>query len=256
MNLQINKGDVKKSPRRIGEHSIAYGDELIFFKREDRVSGVLRVLIQVKPDCSVVVQAPNTASPEAVLAAVKKRARWIYNQLKIFRAQLEHSQPRRFVSGESHYYLGKQYVLKVIESNDHLPCVKLLRGKVEVVCSKKSGETVKSLLDTWYKERAKEVLHRRLEAMLEQTLWVKKLPPLRVQAMQKQWGSCSPSGRLTLNTHLVKAPRECIDYVILHELCHLAEHNHSKKFYRLMTQVMPNWEKVKAKLDGMVERIL
>ncbi|MNI90038.1 WLM domain protein [compost metagenome] len=74
--------------------------------------------------------------------------------------------------------------------------------------------------------------------------------------MQTQWGSCSPKGRITLNPHLVKTPRECIDYVILHELCHIAEHNHSERFYRLLTQVMPNWEKVKARLDGMAALVL
>lgn len=71
-----------------------------------------------------------------------------------------------------------------------------------------------------------------------------------------QWGSCSPNGRITLNPHLVKTPRECIDYVILHELCHIAEHNHSERFYRLLKQVMPHWEKVKACLDGMAALVL
>ena len=74
--------------------------------------------------------------------------------------------------------------------------------------------------------------------------------------MKTQWGSCSPSGALTLNPHLIKSPRECIDYVIFHELCHLAEHNHSDRFWRLLTQVMPNWEKVKTQLDGMAELYL
>ena len=74
--------------------------------------------------------------------------------------------------------------------------------------------------------------------------------------MQTQWGSCSPAGRITLNPHLVKAPRDCIDYVILHELCHLAEHNHSERFYRLMQQVMPQWGKIKQRLDGMAASLL
>lgn len=69
------------------------------------------------------------------------------------------------------------------------------------------------------------------------------------------WGSCSASGKITLNPQLVKAPRDCIDYVILHECCHLMEHNHSERFYRLMGQVMPEWEDVKKRLDGLVGRI-
>jgi predicted metal-dependent hydrolase len=74
--------------------------------------------------------------------------------------------------------------------------------------------------------------------------------------MQTQWGSCSPNELLTINPHLVKAPRECIDYVILHELCHLIEHNHSDKFYRLMNQVMPTWERVKKQLDDRANVLL
>lgn len=74
--------------------------------------------------------------------------------------------------------------------------------------------------------------------------------------MKKQWGSCSPQGILSLNPHLVKAPRECVDYVILHEFCHIKEHNHSKKFYTLLHQHMPEWESIKAKLDSMSEILL
>ena len=74
--------------------------------------------------------------------------------------------------------------------------------------------------------------------------------------MQKQWGSCSPAGVILLNPHLVKAPRDCIDYVISHELCHLREHNHSPRYYRLLAKIIPSWEAMKARLDGMAELLL
>lgn len=148
------------------------------------------------------------------------------------------------------------YLLKVIEQPEQAPGVKLLRGKLEVSVRGRSAERVKELLAEWYKERAKETFAKRLDAMLEQALWVEVRPLLRVLTMQTQWGSCSPNGRITLNPHLVKAPRECIDYVILHELCHIAEHNHSERFYRLMNQVMPAWEKTKERLDGMANLII
>ena len=73
---------------------------------------------------------------------------------------------------------------------------------------------------------------------------------------QKQWGSDSTRGTLMLNPHLIKAPKECIDYVILHELCHIAEYNHSDRFWRLLASVMANWKEVKTKLDGMAELYL
>lgn len=88
------------------------------------------------------------------------------------------------------------------------------------------------------------------EALLPQTLWVKEAPEMRAQTMKTQWGSCTPHSRLTMNSQLVKAPRECIDYVLLHELCHIAEHNHSQRLYRRLARVLPNWETSKPNWMG------
>lgn len=236
--------------------SFHYGDEQITFERVKRPQATGKVLIKVHPDCRVIASAPEDANNDAVLCAVKKRGRWIYGQLRDFRKQLEFTTPRQYISGESHYYLGKQYLLKVIEAPERVQGVKLLRGKLEVSVRKKSTDKVKELLTDWYKARAKETFAKRLDAMLEHALWVDERPPLRILSMQTQWGSCSPNGRITLNPHLIKAPRECIDYVTLHELCHIAEHNHSERFYWLMNQVMPTWEKTKKQLDGMANLIL
>lgn len=235
--------------------SFIYGDERITFECKHRPLVNGRILIKVHPDCRVVVSAPQDTDDQQVLNAVEKRGRWIYQQLRDFRKQLEYITPRQYISGESHYYLGKQYMLKVVVASSDAQGVKMLRGKLEVTLRHKSAEKVLQLLTDWYKARAREVFAKRLSAMLEQALWVSDSPPLRILTMQTQWGSCSPNGRVTLNPNLVKAPRECIDYVILHELCHLAEHNHSERFYRLMGQVMPDWEKTKKRLDGMVGMI-
>ena len=233
----------------MADGSFLYGDERIHYQRTQRRGDSSRVLIKVHPDCRVVVQAPHSASTSQVAQAVKKRSRWIYQQLRKFRELNAYITPRRYLSGESHYYLGKQYLLKVIEAPNQPQQVKLLRGRLEVYVRQKRPQNVQALLNQWYKLRAKEVFAKRLNSMLTQTLWVAEPPPLRLLSMKTQWGSCSPNGRLTLNPHLVKAPTACIDYVVLHELCHLAEHNHSDNFYRLMSQVMPGWEVVKARLD-------
>ena len=243
----------KTMPKRL---SIQYGDHLINVERVPSLGKATKVLIKVHPDLRVVAHAPDNESDEDVLKAVKKRARWIWSQLNTFTEQQRYVTPRKYVSGESHYYLGKQHLLKVIEEPKAKQQVKLLRGRLEVTVRKRSPQKVKELLDAWYREKAREVFQRRLEAMLPQTLWVKESPHIRLLAMKTQWGSCSPRGTLTMNPHLVKAPRECIDYVLLHELCHLAEHNHSERFYRLMGQVMPRWERTKGRLDGLAGRIL
>ncbi|MCG8314725.1 MAG: M48 family metallopeptidase [Pseudomonadales bacterium] len=236
--------------------SFVYGDETITFRRDYRDDSMHKILIKVHPDCQVVVKAPQHADDNEVLSAVKKRGRWIYRQLSDFNKQMEDIRPRQYISGETHFYLGKQYLLKVALSEGNQQCVKLFQGKLVVTTCSKDSENVHKLLNDWYKTRAKETFAKRLDAVLEKTLWVEDRPSIRIQTMQTQWGSCSPAGRLTLNPLLVKAPRECIDYVILHELCHIAEHNHSKRFYRLMNQVMPNWESTKSRLDSMATSIL
>lgn len=235
---------------------IHYGDEKICFTLNSHTGLSKKVRIKVTPCGSVSVSAPLAADADAVLAAVKKRARWIYRQQQYFHEQRLSLAPRRYVSGESHYYLGKRYLLKVVETADAPQGVKLLRGRLVVSVRQKDGGKVHKLLHEWYKTRAREIFASRLTALLEQTLWVNQPPPLRLQTMQTQWGSCSPQGRLTLNPHLVKAPHVCIDYVILHELCHLAEHNHSPRFYRLMEKVLPEWQAIKHRLDEMAGVIL
>lgn len=236
--------------------SIQYGEHLINFERVPRSANTSKVLIKVHPDLRVEVQAPDDESDDAVIKAVRKRSRWIYSQLTTFAEQQRYVVPRKYVSGESHYYLGKQYILKVHVDTKANQQVKLLRGKLEVTVRTRSHEKVRDLLDGWYREKAKEVFTRRLGELLSHTLWVKKLPHIRLLAMKTQWGSCSPHGTLTLNPYLVKAPSECIDYVLLHELCHIAEHNHSERFYRLMGGVMPKWQNTKERLDRLASLIL
>ena len=243
-------------PDHIAGYSFAYGDQLIFFRRINSPALTSKVVIKVHPDCIVEVSVPGNISDDEVLKAVKKRSRWIYRQLTEFGQQLAFVTPRKYVSGEGHYYLGRQFMLKVHEKPTGTEEVKLFRGRFEVTVKKRCSDKVESLLNAWYKDHAKRTFEMCLVSLHEKTLWAEKLPSMRLRAMKTQWGSCSPKGILTLNPHLVKAPRECIDYVILHELCHLAEHNHSERFYRLMSQVMPQWEGVKSFLDGNAYKYL
>ncbi|MBE0508304.1 MAG: DUF45 domain-containing protein, partial [Marinospirillum sp.] len=164
MNVPIKP----QSPKSGQTMSFRYGDEQITFERVKRTQATGKVLIKVYPDCRVIASAPEGAGSEAVLSAVKKRGRWIYEQLRDFRKQLEFTNPRQYISGESHYYLGKQYLLKVIEAPEQVQGVKLLRGKLEVSVRTKSADKVKELLTDWYKARAKETFAKRLDAMLEQ----------------------------------------------------------------------------------------
>ena len=244
------------------EYSLIYGDEAVTYEviRKNYAEGKKRnITIKVHPNCEIVITAPDDSKREDIHQAVMKRAKWIYEALKQFRNHLEYVQTLNYVSGEMMFYLGRRYVLKVIEDNDASPKIKMDRGKLLVTLRQFNADKtalVKALVATWYKDRAEHIFHERLSVLLPQATWVDGIPSFRVLPMTKQWGSCSTKGNLMLNPHLVKAPKECIDYVILHELCHIAEHNHSERFWRLLTSVMPNWKEVKSRLDGMAELYL
>lgn len=227
---------------------ITFGiDKIPFELRPKRQEGH-RITIKVKPDCQVIVFAPPSATHDEIIVAVNKRAKWVYNKLRIFRSQQDYITPRQYISGESHYYLGKKYLLKVIDDSKAKPQVKLVRGQLQIIAARNIEHRRQLLLD-WYKQKAFEVFNQRLELLLPMVPWVLERPSIHLRGMKTRWGSCSVNGKITLNTHLLKASLTCIDYVILHELCHIAEHNHGDKFYRLISKVVPNWEKTKAFLD-------
>lgn len=238
------------------ENKFYYGDKEISYLRLPRNTKTNRVLIKVNADCAVFVHAPLTATQDDVKHAMLKKARWIFNQIKYFQSQTENKMSRQFVSGESHYYLGRQYILKIFHQPNAVPSVKLLKGQIQIITNSPEKEIISNLLKEWYRHKAKDIFEKRLEEMLPKTLWLQFKPPLRIFSMKTQWGSCSSKGQITLNPSLVKASRVCIDYVILHELCHIAEHNHSKRFYRLLNQVNPNWQLIKGKLDAMASQLI
>ena len=245
------KDSGKSRKLHYGQHVIDY--EVV------RKGNSRKLRIKVHPDQQVVVVVPIETTDEFIEASVAKKAGWIWQHLQDFANQKNDVLPRRYVSGETQFYLGRRYVLKVTINPEQPEAVKLYRGKLTVNLTDEPEDKaakVKKLLDAWYQQKAKAVFYERLLAMLPKADWVQNTPSFRLLSMKKQWGSCSTQGNLVLNPHLVKAPKECIDYVILHELCHIAEHNHSDKFWRLLTQVMPNWKAVKTQLDSMAELYL
>ena len=240
-------------------HSVQYGGRRLAFLWRQRTkrpaTGVRKARIHVHPNGLVEVETPPETTLSEAKQALLKRAQWVSRHLREIEARRADILERDYVSGETVFYLGRRYMLKVNECSQPEP-VKLLRGKVCSGLASPSKQTVKAALDSWYQNRAKIVFRRRIEAVTGRLSWIKEVPALSVRPMTTQWGSCSPSGRIALNPHLIKTPTRCIDYVLIHELCHLKEHNHSAQFYRLLGRTMPDWEKVKASLDGMSELYL
>ena len=117
-------------------------------------------------------------------------------------------------------------------------------------------ERVRSLVQGWYRERAGAWLGDRVVELAGRLPWVRRVPTVAIRQMKSRWGSCSPAGRLTLNPVLIRAPREAVDYVIIHELCHLRHHNHSRAFYTLLGRYVSEWEGIKRRLDDAADTLL
>jgi predicted metal-dependent hydrolase len=228
--------------------SIPYGKHDIGF---DVLYGNRRSMeISVQPDGGVVVRAPKGTSPETIERLLRRRAGWIKKQMDYFNQFEPRTPSRSYIGGETHLYLGSQFRLKL--QAGQVNEVKLVRGFFQITCrGAVEPELVKKLLDSWYLEKARarfsDSLTRCFAAFDRMEF---ERPNLKIRRMRTRWGSLSMRRTLTLNVELIRTPGECIDYVITHELCHLRHRNHGPKFYRLLEQVMLDWERRKRKLEA------
>jgi predicted metal-dependent hydrolase len=207
------------------------------------------VAIDVHPNQQVTITAPEGSEPAAIEELIRKRASWILRQQHQFSTYAPQEMPRTYVSGESYRYLGRQYRLKVLEGVQE--SVKQERSFIYVtVPSKNNPKQVQNVLEQWYRSNAKRIFDERLDICYPR---VERLgvayPSLTIRSMKTRWGSCSHSGLILLNPKLIQTPIDCIDYVLIHELCHLKEHNHGKRYYQLLNQALPDWRERRQKLN-------
>lgn len=227
--------------------SFQFGSKKIDFRLEysDRKS----LGITVTPELYVLVKAPNNTPLGKIKERLKKKAPWIIKQQSFFLSFHPKTPARKYISGETHLYLGKQYRLKVEINIDE--SVKLKGKFIEVKTSSKSR--TKQLVNNWYLQKAKAKFHSIAETLIENFKKHKVEPTsIVLREMSTRWGSCTPTGKIILNPVLIKAPKGCIEYVIIHELCHLIHHDHTQKFIDLQTKEMKDWEKWKMKLEKLL----
>jgi predicted metal-dependent hydrolase len=234
---------------------IVYGSKQIDFKLE--YSDRRTLGITVTPDLNVLVKAPVDTAIDVIKERLRKKAPWIIRQLSFFLSFHPRLTDRKYIGGETHLYLGKQYQLKVISAelgvvrNDS---VKLKGRYLEVYTHNKTN--VKALVEAWYLDKAIVKFHEIAEPLFNSFTSKHNLLHatyhLSLRQMPTRWGSCTAKGRIILNPELIKAPKACIEYVIVHELCHLIHHDHTQKFLDLQTREMPEWEKWKNKLERLL----
>lgn len=231
-----------------GIHHVQYGTTPIEF--EVVYSARKTLAISVFPDRAVMVKAPEGAPFEQIEESVHRRAGWILKQRRHFEA-LERplSPPREYVSGEAYRFLSHQLRLRVIESS----IVRVTRSRYILTVETYKTEdriAIGQQVEGWFTAQAERVFAERMEACYARVVhWGLSMPILSVRTMKARWGSLTPKGTLTLNRKLIQAPTELIDYVILHELCHLRELNHKRAFFALLDQVLPTWHEHRQRLN-------
>lgn len=229
------------------KHHIEFGSKTIDFQL--LFSERTTLGITVDPEMEVLVKAPIGTSMEKINEKIRKKAPWILKQQRYFLAFYPKITARKYVSGETHFYMGRQYLLNVIEGPKAAVKYKGRAIEISTPDKSKAGE----LLKAWYRERAKIKFSEIAEPIIERFKKYHVEPSaLYILEMSKRWGSCTPKGKIILNPELIQAPKACIEYVITHELCHLVHHDHTKKFIDLQTKEMPDWEKWKEKLENLL----
>jgi len=201
------------------------------------------------PNGRVRVAAPPSVSDEAIRLAVISRLAWINRQRERFAVQARQS-AREYVSGESHYFLGRRYRLRLIEGARGGAVI--VRGVHRLELHVRAGadrDARERVFLTWYRRE----LRSRAEPLVAS--WAERLdvpvPTLGVKRMKTKWGACNiDARRIWLNLELIKKPPECLEYIIVHELAHLMERRHNERFAGIVEAALPNWRQAKSELNA------
>jgi hypothetical protein len=217
--------------------TIIDGSEVSYeFKRSYRRS----VVAKIRRDGVIEVRAPLLYRESNMLVFLNQHKRWIFNHFD--RLQNAGNQQKKYISGEIHYYLGKQYTLQVVESGKNSV---FIEGNSLIINSKypENQEYLEIQLNKWYRNQAKIVFSNLLPPIIEKFRKYNVAPAkISIRDMRSRWGSCSRKGNISLNLQLIKLNENCIRQVMVHEMCHLVYFNHQAGFHALMDEMMPDWK--------------
>jgi len=197
----------------------------------------------VTPANQVILTVAKRTPPEMISEILKKKTPWVLGKLHR-NSQVKGTGKKEFVNGEAFPYLGRNYRLKIGKAKAE-PSVHIVSGRIQVMLngSKISKRSVRSALQAWYVERAQEKIRDRL------TVYEKRIAvtpsAVHIRNLKSRWGSCTSRRQISFNWRIILAPISIVDYVIVHELCHLIHHDHSKDFWRSIERILPDYEERK-----------
>lgn len=204
--------------------------------------------LTVTPDMRICVKCPHDTAPERIEQFLKRKWYWLQKQLHFFGKHQRKAYTKEYVSGDSFHYLGRQHQLLVKQGSEDK--VMLLRGVLLVHTTKSVSDSTytKKLLTDWFKGKREKVFAERFSVVKERFDY-KQMPTLSVRDMKTRWGSFISKEKIILHPKLIHVSKDCIDYVIAHELCHMRYKNHDRNFFALLTEKYPDWKRKKEKLE-------
>ena len=206
------------------------------------------VSISVKPDCSVRVMVPVHLPDQKIDELMKQKSKWIRTKIKEFQEIQRNNIKKEFTSGELFSYLGKNYRLKVITGDPEKNPVKLINGRFYVyvhfgISKEKQEKNIQDQLSQWYQDHS---VNRIREKVIRYSGQLGVTPAsVGIKGYKSSWGTCHSDGRIFINWRIILAPHSIVDYVVVHELCHLVHHDHSKKFWKLLGIIIPDYQERK-----------
>ena len=231
------------SIQSLSHNEVALEYELVYSRRKT-------IGIYVYPGQRVVVKAPNRVPKREIESFVLSRLDWICAKQEEM-AEIPLPTELTFQDKEIHYFLGEPYELRITRHTRN----SVFKVKDSLVVGLKNGfdqQEVKKQLTQWYRKQAEQIFMERMQTQFPIFAEVGCIfPNLKVRKMKSRWGSCSYEGEVTLSLELIRFPVHLIDYVIVHEFCHLLEFNHSPRFYQLMETAMPDWKPRKQELEAL-----
>lgn len=232
--------------------SIEYGTKTIEYSVEFRERKSLEISVEAPNIVSVV--APLNTPEEIIEQKVKKKAQWIVQRLFLFKDMEFQKINRELVNGESFMYMGRNYSLQlIIDESIKEPTVKLYQGKFFITTPTKSQEPLRTSLEKWYREKTLEKVSEKVNYF--QHFFKKKPNDIKVKEQQKRWASCTSKNELLFNWRCAMAPSHVIDYIVVHEMCHMYHMNHSQEFWDLLSSVMPDYKRRKEWLKNFGVRM-
>ena len=199
------------------------------------------------PTGRVRISAPNRMKLDTIRVYAISKLEWIKRHQVKMQSQ-ERETPRENLDRESHYVWGKRYLLKLNEA-EQVPSIELKHNQMVLTVRPGSRfEKKEAIVSSWYRDEVRKAATPLIEKW-EQVLGV-RVNECYVQRMKTKWGSCNPyTHSIRLNSDLAKKPRECLEYIVVHELIHLLEPSHNARFTSLMDKFMPNWKHIREELN-------